>query len=202
MQKLPDVPDPEVVNLFHLNSDRDSGPGALHHTLGLGSSQASPGNHRHNGRDSYRIDYADIKNAPNISPPVAVDYQPQGGTNGAQPVFSEPGITGMYLKHGDLVHFEIQVDFSNITDFGTGQYYLTLPLPAKVPYLFRNGCLHDDSQNRQYHISGHVAAGDTQVWLFTTDRQGNRIFDDPFTNNSPVSLSAADNFHVAGSYIV
>lgn len=41
--------------MLHLNADKDAGPGALHHTLGRNPSQASPGNHTHNGRDSSRI---------------------------------------------------------------------------------------------------------------------------------------------------
>lgn len=45
----------EEVNLMHLNADKDAGAGALHHTLGQGSSQASPGNHDHDGRNSKRL---------------------------------------------------------------------------------------------------------------------------------------------------
>lgn len=54
----------EEVNLLHLNSDKDAGAGALHHTLGQNPSQASPGNHVHNGRDSKRISYTDLKDLP------------------------------------------------------------------------------------------------------------------------------------------
>lgn len=45
----------EQVNALHLNADKDAGPGALHHTLGQGPSQAAAGNHSHNGRDSRRL---------------------------------------------------------------------------------------------------------------------------------------------------
>lgn len=45
----------EEVNLLHLNSDKDAGAGALHHTLGQNPSQASPGNHTHNGKNSRRL---------------------------------------------------------------------------------------------------------------------------------------------------
>jgi|TARA_R110000803_G_scaffold7394_1_gene23823 hypothetical protein len=64
MPELPKLPTPEEVNFYHLAADKDAGSGALHHTLGLGSSQASPGNHRHDGRDSRRIKYSDIEGAP------------------------------------------------------------------------------------------------------------------------------------------
>lgn len=54
----------DEVNALHLNSDKDAGSGALHHTLGQNPSQASPGNHVHNGRDSKRISYTDLANLP------------------------------------------------------------------------------------------------------------------------------------------
>jgi hypothetical protein len=198
MQKLPDTPDADAVNFFHLNSDRDAGPGALHHTLGLGQNQASAGNHRHNGRDAYRVDFYDLKNAPDFTP-VAVEYTPQGGAVTTQPTFNgAPLFSGMYVKFGDLVHFEIQADFDNITNFGTGQYYMTLPFPARVPYDVRQGCLHDISGGDQYTISGHVNANSTQLMLFSTASNGRDV---PFESNVPVNLDIADNFHISGSYI-
>jgi hypothetical protein len=52
----------EEVNLFHLNSDKDSSVFALHHTIGLGPNQAAAGNHTHNGKDSPRLDFNDLLN--------------------------------------------------------------------------------------------------------------------------------------------
>lgn len=59
---MPNSPSPEEVNAFHLNSDKDASPLALHHTLGRGPTQAAPGNHTHNGKDSPFIDFNNILN--------------------------------------------------------------------------------------------------------------------------------------------
>lgn len=131
---------------------------------------------------------------------VNTTYQPEGGTDGTQPTFSGPAITGSFNRFGNMVHFTIRVDFNNVLTFGTGQYYLTLPYPAKVAYQFRDGCLHDISDGIEYHISGHVNADDDVLNLFTTDRQGNRIYDFPFEQGEPITLTTADNFHIAGTY--
>jgi hypothetical protein len=131
---------------------------------------------------------------------VAQYYTPTGATTGTQPVFSANPFTASYTQLGSVIHFQIQVDFSSITSFGTGNYSVTLPEVSKYDYQFRDGCLHDDSANRQYSISGHVSAGSNQVFLFTTDLQGNRIYDFEFTNSEPVTLTTADNFHIAGTY--
>jgi hypothetical protein len=127
-------------------------------------------------------------------------YQPEGGTDGTQPTFSGPAITGTFNRFGNMVHFSIAVDFDNITSFGTGQYYLTLPYPARVAYMFRDGCLHDDSETREYHISGHVNENDDVLRLFTTDISGQALYDFPFAQGSPITLTTADNFHIAGTY--
>lgn len=133
-----------------------------------------------------------------------ISYTVQGGTDGTQPTFTgDPLFTGNYIKNGaNQVHFEIQVDMDNITSFGTGQYYVTLPFAAKYAYTFRDGCVHDSSAgDRSYQISGHVSAGSDFLQLEATDVTGQAIFDVPFTPTFPITLTTADNFHLAGNYI-
>jgi hypothetical protein len=125
-----------------------------------------------------------------------------GGTLGTQPTFTgAPLFSGSYVKNGPLVHFQIQVDMDNITNFGTGQYYVDLPFPAKYGYKFREGCLHDISATRDYEIGGHVLAGESRLTLTSTDAQGNSVYDIPFVYNNPITLNTADNFHISGTYI-
>jgi hypothetical protein len=137
------------------------------------------------------------------APLAEVTYTVTGGTKGTQPTFSgAPLFTGGYVKDGDLVHFRIDVDFDNITSFGTGQYYLNLPFVSKHNYQFADGCLHDISTGRNYPITGHVSANSNELLLESLDAQGNAVFQVDFTHNSPVTLSTADNFHVSGTYIM
>lgn len=55
-QKKPEAinprPTPDVVDDFHTNSDLDSRAQAQHHTLGSSPTQASPGDHTHDGGTS------------------------------------------------------------------------------------------------------------------------------------------------------
>jgi hypothetical protein len=123
-----------------------------------------------------------------------------GGTTGTQPTFDgAPLFSGSYVKTGPMVHFQIQVDMDNITNFGTGQYYVDLPFPAKYSYHFRDACLHDNSGTvRQYALSGHVYAGQSQVTLWFTSTSGQ---DELFDYNSPALLTVNDKFHISGTYI-
>jgi hypothetical protein len=134
--------------------------------------------------------------------PPTMTYTVGGGTAGTQPTFTgDPMFYGQYVRVGDLVHFEVQVDFDNITSFGTGQYYVTLPFASAQAIMFRSGCLHDADTGREYHISGHTNAASNEVWLFTTDITGQSVFDYPFDADEPITLTTADNFHISGAYI-
>jgi hypothetical protein len=131
---------------------------------------------------------------------INVEYQPSGGTSGTQPTWTGVPITGTFNRFGNMVHFSILVDFDTITNFGTGQYYLTLPYPARVAYQFRDGCLHDASAGTEYHMSGHVFAGSDILQLNSSDKVGSSIQDVDFTSTVPVTLTTADSFHIAGTY--
>lgn len=49
------APNPDQVNEFHRYDDSDNAPESHHHTIGTDPNQASPGDHRHNGKDSYLL---------------------------------------------------------------------------------------------------------------------------------------------------
>jgi hypothetical protein len=51
----PNAPSPSEVTKFHGNSDVDGSVVAQHHTLGIAHNQASPGDHKHDGKSSRKI---------------------------------------------------------------------------------------------------------------------------------------------------
>jgi hypothetical protein len=145
---------------------------------------------------------ATVSVAPDFVWPSPAAFTVSGGTLGTQPTFNgAPLFSGTYIKLGALVHFEIQVDFDNITSFGSGQYYVNLPFVSAFAYEFTAGCLHDISASRTYPIFGHVFAGESQLRLESMDAKGNTAFNVPFEQGSPITLAIADNFHISGSYI-
>jgi hypothetical protein len=187
----PKETDAAIVNSFHLNSDIDKSAISQHHTLGISATQASPGDHNHDGTDSRKIELGNLTSS-------SIPFTVVGGTLGTQPTFTgAPLFTGSYTKLGNLVHFQIDVDMDNITSFGTGQYYINLPFPAEHNYQFSDGCLHDISASDQYSVMGHVVAGANQLRLLSVASNGRHV---PFTYNVPVTLAIADNFHLAGTY--
>jgi hypothetical protein len=187
----PKETDAAIVNSFHLSSDVDKSAISQHHTLGIQATQASPGDHNHDGTTSKRIQLGDLASK-------SIPFTVAGGTLGTQPTFTgAPLFTGSYTKMGNICHFQIDVDMDNITSFGTGQYYVTLPFPSEHNYLVSDGCLHDISANDQYSVMGHVVAGSSELRLLSVASNGKHV---PFTHNVPVTLAITDNFHLAGTY--
>ena len=53
-----------------------------------------------------------------------------------------------------ICYFRVYVDFAGCTNFGTGQYQITLPFPSIETMRQANGTLHQTSGNSLYHIAG------------------------------------------------
>ena len=65
--------------------------------------------------------------------------------------------TGNYVKQGLIVHFRVNVDFSNCTEFqatSNTQYQFTLPFPTDASISIRGGSLHQNTGNTYYHVAG------------------------------------------------
>lgn len=123
------------------------------------------------------------------------------------PVWSGSGLafngtpaTGSYVKIGNLVVVQIDVILSTVTNFGTGQYSLTLPFASKYHTDVFGGSIHDITNQGidHYSIKGHLSPSNTSftVWNVTSNAA-----DQPFDYNSPFNLSTSDRFHMSFSYI-
>lgn len=64
--------------------------------------------------------------------------------------------TGNYTLHDNLCYFRIKVDFATCTNFGSGQYQVTLPFKSIATMTQRSGTLHQTTGDVRYHIAGIV----------------------------------------------
>ena len=123
------------------------------------------------------------------------------------PVWSGTGLaftgtpaTGTYIKIGNLIQVQISVDFDNVSNFGTGQYSLTLPFPSKYHTDVYGGSVHDvvNQGVDHYSLKGHLDDGSS---IFTIWNIKSSAADEPFDHNTPINLTTADLFHMSFSYI-
>lgn len=120
--------------------------------------------------------------------------------SGTDLTFTGTPATGSYVKLGNLVMIQVTVDFDNVTNFGTGQYSLTLPFPSKYHTDVYGGSVHDVTNQGvdHYSIKAHLSVGSS---TFTIWNIKSSAADEPFDHNSPFNLSVADLFHMSFSYI-
>jgi hypothetical protein len=123
------------------------------------------------------------------------------------PVWSGTGLTftgtpatGYYIKLGNLITVQIDVIFTNVTNFGTGQYSLTIPVASKYHTDVYGGSIHDvvNQGVDHYSIKGHLSPASAGMTIWNI---GSSAKDEPFDHNSPFVLSTADKFHMSFTYI-
>jgi hypothetical protein len=168
-------------------TDVDSGITAIHHTLGPAAFQASPGSHRHDGTDSHFI------NAGNLSM-TSVPFTSTWSGTGL--VYSNTPTISSYILFGKLCHFRIRVNCTNVSNFGTGQYHLTLPFAPKDDYVFRDGGIHANTGSH-YALMADAEKDEIEMSLWHPGPGGQDALMD---HNSPHSLATADYFYISGTY--
>jgi hypothetical protein len=114
--------------------------------------------------------------------------------------FTGNPVAATYIKIGNLVQVQLDVSFTNVSNFGTGQYSLTLPFASKYHTDVYGGSVHDIVNQGVEHFSlkGHLSDGSTAMTIWSI---GSSAKDEPFDHNSPFGLNTADKFHMSFSYI-
>jgi hypothetical protein len=115
-------------------------------------------------------------------------------------IFTGTPATGTYIKIGNFIQVQITVDFDNVSNFGTGQYSLTLPFPSKYHTDVYGGSIHDvvNQGVDHYSLKGHLSDGSSIITIWNIKSSA---ADEPFDHNSPINLTTSDLFHMSFSYI-
>lgn len=105
--------------------------------------------------------------------------------------------TGTYMKYGRMVVVNLFIPFSQTTNFGTGQYVVTLPFTATFHQDVVAGSLHNTNASAHYTVKGHLNDGSNEmtIWYISGTSK-----DEPFTATSPISVATDDLFHMSFIY--
>ena len=113
--------------------------------------------------------------------------------------FTGTPTTGSYIKIGNLVTVQIDVLYSTVTNFGTGQYSLTIPFPSKYHTDIYGGSAHDTLPTlKHYSLKGHLTPSSSVMTLWQHAGSGE---DEPMDFNTPINATTDDKFHMSFSYI-
>ena len=137
-------------------------------------------------------------NIPGYVPPVAQSFNPL--FTDASGTLAGVTVTASYtMISPKICYFRVRVDFASCTNFGTGQYQITLPFPSLETMRQANGTLHQTTGNSLYHIAGvtDVAVSASIHKLYysgsTTDLN--------WKYNTPVGgTTITSHFDISGTY--
>lgn len=109
-------------------------------------------------------------------------------------------ITGYYIKIGNWVIVQIDVPMTNVEDFGSDGYTLTLPFASKYHTDVYGGSIHHSVNQGvdHYSIKGHLTEDETTFNIFVIGSNAN---DQAMTHTTPINLDSEDRFHMSFSYI-
>ena len=113
--------------------------------------------------------------------------------------FTGTPATGTYIKIGNFVMVQIDVLYTTVTNFGSGQYSLTLPFASKYHTDVYGGSAHDTLPTlRHYSLKGHLSPSSSTMTLWQHAGSGH---DEPMDFNTPINAAVEDKFHMSFSYI-
>jgi hypothetical protein len=135
---------------------------------------------------------------------VSTSYTPEFKTVSGN-TLSGTVTTGSYVKQGAIVHFRVNVNFANTSDFGNAsQYQVTLPFPTTSTVTIRGGTLHskpaNPANNALYHIAGITdidEVSNTTMLLYYTGS----TTDLAWKSTTPVNATSnVSHFDISGAY--
>jgi len=134
----------------------------------------------------------------NVATPV-VSFTPTWSGTGL--TYTGTPTTGQYQKVGKQIHFWIQVNCATVTNFGTGQYSVTLPTAPTFGYAFREGAIHDVSGGNHVQLMGDANTGNATLPLYYSYQHAGALADTAFSQGNPITLTTSDFFYIAGNYL-
>jgi hypothetical protein len=135
---------------------------------------------------------------------VSTSYTPEFKTVSGN-TLSGTVTTGSYVKQGAIVHFRVNVNFANTSDFGNAsQYQVTLPFPVASTVTIRGGTLHskpaNPANNALYHIAGITDIDDVSNTTMLLYYSGSTT-DLAWKSTTPVgATSNVSHFDISGAY--
>lgn len=111
-------------------------------------------------------------------------------------VYTGNPVTSYYQRTGDHVQVSISIVCTNVTNFGSGQYSVTLPVAPNSAPLIR-GTLTIGAN--RYNIVGVTTAGSTDMTLWYW--AGNPVVATLLDHNSPSNWQTSSKLDLYGSYL-
>lgn len=146
--------------------------------------------------------------------PTAVRWSPVFQATGL--TFTGSGTTyptynSYYVKHGQMVTFNISIDLTTVTNFGTGQYKTELPfdpIPSAANHFSAWSWVDpsqpaDELNGHKQLVADHLPGSKSLDlhWLKETTASPKPLIESLLVQGTPVTFTTASKMYVNGTYI-
>ena len=128
------------------------------------------------------------------------------GTGATYPTYSS-----YYVRYGQLVTFNIKIDLTTVTNFGTGQFKVDLPfepIPSAANHFSAWGWIDpsqpaDELNGHFQMVADHVPSSLTLDlhWLKSTTANPKPLIESILSQGTPSTFTTASKLYVNGTYI-
>lgn len=149
-----------------------------------------------------------------IAIPVATRWSPVFEATGL--TFTGSGTTyptynSYYVKHGQLVTFNIKIDLTTVTNFGTGQFKTALPvlpIPSAANHFSAWSWVNpaepaDELNGHKQLVADHIPNSISLDlhWLKETTASPKPLIESILVQGTPVTFTTASKIYINGTYI-
>lgn len=114
-------------------------------------------------------------------------YVPVWTSTGTAPALGNGSLTGRYFQIGKLVTVWISLVMGSTTTFGSGVYFLSLPVADSGNPAFGSGMVDDASPAAQYPFLTKLEASSQKVSMWVTTAASTIV-----TNTVPITFASGD----------
>jgi hypothetical protein len=144
--------------------------------------------------DNYNNFYKELDTS--YTPPARGHWEPNLKGTGLAPDHIQ-ATNAHYFTIGEMVFVYAYYLLTEVTDFGTGDYSITLPFTAAYHADLFGGAIHDTSTTKNYTVRGHIEKDSKECGLFWISGVAQ---DKPVSHNEPINFTTADVIHISGWY--
>jgi hypothetical protein len=128
------------------------------------------------------------------------------GANATYPTYDS-----YYVRHGQMVTFNIKINLTTVTNFGTGQFKVDLPfepIPSAANHFsawsWVNPSLPADELNGHFQmVADHLPSSTTLDfhWLKATTANPKPLIESLLVQGTPATFTTASKMYINGTYI-
>ncbi len=132
-----------------------------------------------------------------------ISYTPTWTASTTNPVLGNGTIAGVYKQRGKIVDFRFEMTTGSTTTYGSGGYFFTLPVNAKIASvgsMVSSGYIQDVSTGLYFQCVADTGNGVDKMAVRVFNATGTFAYLETVITTAPMTWATGDTIWVQGTY--